>query len=137
VFGNRLSLVDRTAGKPFPDAVRERMDVFHIQFLPTLGGAIPSQSTSLAVGQAFPFGSRERLFFDQHTLPLVALARTAETNHDGPERRVAAGAPSERSISTAKKHQVIEIGACEAKRSLRFHPKKAALSEFLATLRAY
>ena len=112
VFSNRSLLVGRTPRKQFPYAVRERPDVFHIKFLPTFGRAFPSQSTSLGVGQALQFGSRERLFFDQHTLPLVALARTAETNDHCAKRRVAAASPSDRGgISTSKKHQMIEIGA--------------------------
>ena len=114
MFGDHPLLVRRTPGKQFPDAVRERADVFHIQFLPMFGRALASQSTSLGVGQTLPFGLRERLFFHQHTLPFVPLARTAETNHHCPERRVAAGSSRERSVSASKEHQVIEIGARHA-----------------------
>lgn len=136
VFGHRLLLLGRAPGKEFPYALRERPDVFRIQFLTTFSRTLPSPLTSLGVGQAVPFRSRERLFFDQHALPLVALARTAKANHHRPERRVAVGSSSERGISTSEKHQVIEIGARQAVRSLRLDTKKAPLPELFATLRA-
>ena len=98
--------------------------------------ALPSQSTSLGVGQAFLFRPRERLLFDQHALSLVALAGTAKAHHDGPQRRVPAGSSSQCGISALKEHQVIEIGATQAERPLCLHAKKAAFPKFLAALRA-
>ncbi|OFW22699.1 MAG: hypothetical protein A3H97_06635 [Acidobacteria bacterium RIFCSPLOWO2_02_FULL_65_29] len=136
MFGNCLLLLGRAPWKQFPDAPRERLDVCRIQFLTTFGRAIPSQSPRLGVGQAFSLRSRERLFFDQYALPLIALARTAEANHHGPERRVAAGASCERGISASKKHQMIEIGARQAERPILLHAKETPLPEVLATLRA-
>ncbi len=97
-------------------------------------GALSSESTSLGVGQAFLFGPRERVFFDQHTLSLVALAGAAKAHHDGAERRVPASSASQRGISTLKKHQVIEIGASETERPFRLHAKKASLPKLVTAL---
>jgi hypothetical protein len=136
VLGNYPLFLDGAAGEKIAHALGERGDVLGIAFLTALGRAIPSQSTSLGVGQTFLFRPCERFFFHQYTLPLVALTGTAKANHHRTERRVAAGSSSQRGISACKKHQVIEISAREAERPFRLHVKKAPLPELLATLRA-
>ena len=44
---------------------------------------LPSEATTLGVGQALLFRPHERSLFDQDTLSLVALAGTAKTYHHG------------------------------------------------------
>jgi hypothetical protein len=136
VFGNRALLVGRASGKQFADVMRKGLNIFRIEFLATFSRALPSPSTSLGVGQTFLFGTRKRLLFDQDTLPFVPSSRAAEPNHHCPECRVPDGASRERGVSTFKEHQMIEISAGQAERSLGLHAKKAPLPEFFATLRA-
>src|SRR5216684_5345728 len=81
MFGNGVLLLDGAPRKQCSDAFRERLDVFGIQFLTTLGRALSSESTLLGVGEAFLLRSSERRFFDQHALPLVALARATEAHN--------------------------------------------------------
>jgi hypothetical protein len=135
VLGNGSLLFDGAAGKQIAHAPGERGEILGIVSLPPFGRPLLFQATRLAVRQAFLFRTGERVLFDQHTLPLVALAGTAEANDHGTERRVAAGTSRERSISALEKCQAIEIGAPQAQRPFCFHAKKAALAKFLSTLR--
>lgn len=111
VFGDGLLLLHWAPRKQFPHAPRECLDVLDIEFLTTFGRTFPSQPSGLGVGQALLFGPCQRLFLDQHTLSLVAFSGATKTDHDGPERRVAAGSSGESGIPTLKKNEVIEIGA--------------------------
>ena len=136
VFRNGGSLIRRAPGKPFANPLRESSDVIGIQFRTSFGRPFSSQSTSFGVGQTFAFRAGEGRFFDQHTLPLVTLPRTAKPHDYGPKLRVARRSPRESRISSTKECQMIEIGAREAEWPLRFHPDESALSEFLPALRA-
>ena len=109
-------------------------EILGIMRLTPFSRPLSRESTSLGVGEAFPFGPRERVIFDQHTLSLVALAGAAKAHDDGAERRVAAGSASQRGISTLKKHQVIEIGASETERPFPLHAKKASLPKLFTAL---
>jgi hypothetical protein len=51
--------------------------------LTTFSRALPSQSTSLSIGQAFLFCPHKRLLLNEHALSLVALAGAAKANHYG------------------------------------------------------
>ena len=136
VFRNRGSLICRAPGEPFANALRKCSDVIHIKFRASFRRPFSSQATSLGVGQTLAFRACESRFFDQHTLPLVTLPRTAKPHDEGPKRRVARGSPRECRISPTKEYQVIEIGAREAEWPLRFHPEESSLSEFLPALPA-
>jgi hypothetical protein len=134
VLGNCPLLLAGAFGKQRAHALGECGEVLGIVRLTPFCRPLSSQSTSVRIGQAFLFGPRERVMFDQYTLSLVTLARAAEAHHDSAERRVSTGSASQRSISTLKKHQVIEVGASETERLFRLHSKKASLPEFLPTL---
>jgi hypothetical protein len=136
MFGNGVLLLERAPRKECSYALRKCLDVFVIQFLTTLSRTLSSESTTLGVGQAFLLRSCERGFFDQHTLPLIALARTAEAHDDSAQCRVATGPASERGVSTTKEYQVIEIGTGEAEWPVGLHAKKATLPECLTAFRA-
>jgi hypothetical protein len=136
VLGDYPLLLDGTPGKQITHALGERGKILGIVRLTPFSRALPSQSTSLGVGQAFLFRPRERLLFDQDTLSLVALAGTAKAHHHGTQRRVPAGSSRQRGVSALKEHQVIEIGATQAERPFRLHAKKAPLPKLLAALRA-
>jgi hypothetical protein len=129
VLGDGPPLLDGAPGKQRGHALGECGEILGIMRLTPFSRPFSRESTSLGVGEAFLFGPRERVIFDQHTLPLVALAGAAEAHDDGAERRVAAGSASQRGISTLKKHQVIEIGASETERPFGLHAKKASLTE--------
>jgi len=81
VLGDCPLLVDGAPGKQIAHDLSELGEILGIVRLTPFSRALPSQSTSLGVGQAFLFRPRERLLFDQYTLSLVALARTAKANH--------------------------------------------------------
>jgi hypothetical protein len=136
MLGNRPLLLDRTARKQLAYTLREGPHAFGVVFLAPFSGTLSSQSTGLGVRQTLPFRPREPFFFDQHTLPLVALPRAAEAHDDGAQRRVAAGSTGESGVPTPKKHEVIEIGAREAERPLSLQMKKSALPELLAAFSA-
>ena len=136
MFGNGLLLLYGASGKQFPYTPRERPDVFDVQFLTTFGCTFASEPSGLVVGQAFLFGPRERLFFDQHPLSLVALSRTTKPNHNRPERRVAAGSTGQRSISAPEENKLVEVGTRQAESPFGFQTKKATFPELLATFRA-
>jgi hypothetical protein len=74
VFGNGLPFLRRATGKQFPNSLGKRADVCGIEFLPALRCTLPRQLSRVGVGQAFAFGPRERLFFDQQSLSLVAFS---------------------------------------------------------------
>jgi hypothetical protein len=136
VFGNGVLLCGRTLGKQVSHAPRERLHVFGIDSLTAFGCPLPDQPTGVDVGQAFLFRARERLFFNQHTLPLVPFPCSTEADHDGTERRVPAGASSERGVPSSEKDQVAEICAREAKRPLGLKSEETAFTELLATFGA-
>lgn len=83
VLGDCPLLLDGAPGKQIAHALGERGEILGIVRLTPFSRALPSQSTSLGVGQAFLFRPPEGLLFDQHTLSLVALAGTAEAHHHG------------------------------------------------------
>lgn len=136
VLGNCPLLLDWATGEHLAYAPRERGDVGGIVHLTPFNRTLPSQSTSLGVGQAFLFGSLERGFFDEHTLTLVAPAGTAEAHNHSMQRRVPFGAASQRGVSTLEENEMIEIGTPQAKRPFPLHAKKAPLPKFLGAFRA-
>jgi hypothetical protein len=135
VLRNGALLIDGTGGKQIAHAPGKRGEILGIVRLPPFSRARLCQAARVGVRQAFLFRPGERVLFDQHALPLVALTGTAEANDYGTERRVAAGPSGERCISAFKKRQAIEIGTSQAQRPFCLHAKKAALAKFLATLR--
>ena len=133
MFGNGLLLLYWASGKEFPDTPCERLDVFDVQFLTTFGRTFPTEPAGLGVGQAFAFGPRERLFFDQHPLSFVALSRTTKPDHHRPEHRVAAGAASQCGVPALEEHKLVEVGTRQAERPFGFQTKKATFPELFAT----
>jgi hypothetical protein len=136
VLGDCALLLDRAPREHIADALRELGDVFGIVHLTPFSLPLPSQSTSLGVGQALLFGPLERGFFDQHTLALVSPAGTAEAHNHSMQRRVPFGASRQRGISTFKENEMIEIGTTQAERPFSLHVKKPPLPKFLAAFRA-
>jgi hypothetical protein len=76
-------LVDRAPRKQIAHALSKRGEILGIVRLTPFSCALPSQPTTLGVGQALLFRPRERSLFDQHTLSLVALAGTAKAHDYG------------------------------------------------------
>jgi hypothetical protein len=136
VLGNGTLLIDGTAGKQIAHAPGKRGEILGIVSLPPFRRALLCLAARVTVRQAFLFRPGERVLFDQHALPLVALAGTAEANDHGTERRVAAGTSGERGISAFKERQAIEIRAPQAQRPFSFHAEKAALAKLFSTFRA-
>jgi hypothetical protein len=134
VLGDGPLLLDGAPGKQSGHALGERGEILGIARLTPFSCPLSSESTSLGIRQAFLFGPRERVIFDQHTLSLVALAGTAKAHDNGAQRRVAAGSAGQRDISTLKKHQVIEIGASETERPFPIDAKKASLPKLFTAL---
>jgi hypothetical protein len=114
MFRNCALLFDGTAWKELANAPRERTHIFRILFLTSLGGAVLLQATGFSIRQAFTFCSSESFFFNQYTLPFVALPRSAKADHNSTQRRIAARSPSEGGIATPKENEVVEIGARQA-----------------------
>jgi hypothetical protein len=100
VFCNLPLFASWTLGPQFAHALRKPIHVCGIQFLSPFGGALPHALTSLCVRQTFLLRTRQRLFFDKHTLPLVPFAAPAEAHDHRMQRRVAARAPRQRGISS-------------------------------------
>jgi len=59
----------------------------------TLGSPRPRAGSSLRIGETLLFGSGQRVFLDQDSLALVAVASTTEAYDDRFEGGVAAGPP--------------------------------------------
>jgi len=136
VFGNRSLLLGRATGIQLADALRKRPHVLRIVLPTPVRRALPNQGTSLAVRQAFPLRPRKPCFVDQHALSLIALPRPAEADDESTQCRVATGSAGERGISTLKEHEMIEVGAGQAKGPVSLQPEETPLPKFLVTFRA-
>jgi len=134
MLGNRPLLVTWTPGKQLAHAPRELLDVLGIELLTPFGGTLANQLPGLGIRQTFLFRPCERRFLYQHTLPLVPLPRTAETDDDGTEGRIPARSSRERRIATRQEHEMIEIRTREAQRPFRFQSEEAPLAKLFATL---
>jgi hypothetical protein len=81
VLGNGPLLVAWASGESLAHADGERSDILGIVRATPFIGTLSSQSTRLGIGQAFLLCPLERPLFNQHTLPLIALAGSAKANH--------------------------------------------------------
>ncbi len=131
---NCFAFITGTSRIQFTDALGERLQVLGIQFLASFSCALTGKSTSLGIGETFLFRPSQRAFFHQYALPLISFARTTKADDHGPQRRIPAGSASERRITASEKNEVVEIGACQTQRPVRFHPKEAPFPELFAAV---
>src|SRR5688572_11609142 len=115
MFGNRPLLLGRATRIQLADAFRKRPYVLRIELPTPLRRAPSNQTTSLGIRQAFPLSARKRFFVDQHALSLIALSRPAKADDSRTQCRVTTSSASKCGISTLEEHQVIEVGAAQAK----------------------
>ncbi|HYN08192.1 MAG TPA: hypothetical protein VES67_12440 [Vicinamibacterales bacterium] len=124
MFRNSPLFFARTPGQQVTHSLSERLDVFGIELLTPLGGSLASELSRVGIREALLLRSHERRVLDEHTLPLVPLARPAETDDDRSKGRMAAGSPRECGITPSQEHEMIEIGTREAQRSFRFQSQE-------------
>ena len=95
-----------------------------------------STRAGVAIRETLLLGPGEGCFLDEHALPLITIPGTTEPDDHGLERRVAARAPCQRGVAARQKHEMREVGARHAKRTLLLEAEPTPLPQLLAALRA-
>jgi len=104
VHGDRLRAVSR-ASREQPSDLRSKLALeLHILAGPALLFSLAPARAEVLVGQALGFCLLERGVLDEHSLALVALARTAEANDDCREAAVLARTSRDRRIAGPEEH---------------------------------
>lgn len=116
--GDRLGAFGRTAGKQprdFPCHAGLQLNVLADAVLAV---AFTTAHPGVLVGEALLFGLLQRGFPDQDALPLVPLTAAAPPHHHGRKHAGLLGPAGQRGVTRAEEHQVIQVSAGHAERSL-------------------
>jgi hypothetical protein len=135
VVGNCAALRSRAAGKRVAQSLGKLAHVALVEFLPTLRCSLTGALAGRGIRQALSLRPLERRFFDQHSLTLVPLSRSAEPDDHRTEGRVLARSTRQRRITAGEEDEMVEVGASEAEGPFPFHPEKAPLPQFTPALR--
>jgi len=82
MFGNRNRFWLRTPGVEIANAASKLASVESVNASLALTTPIACTGSSISIRETLLFGPRERVFLDEDSLTLVALARATEANQD-------------------------------------------------------
>src|SRR5229473_4827425 len=133
VSGNLTCFVRRTAREQNQHLPRHPGNQFAI-LLATQGGcSCPCGRPRICIERALPLGSLQGRVFYKNSLPLVASARLAETDHNRRAPAVFRGATRQSGVAGREILEVAQARAGQAQWLLRFHEEEAVRREFGAT----
>src|ERR1700676_1593685 len=121
-----LRLLRRAAWKHLPNRFGHSHRENLILFIAIDLGPLALDTALLSIGGALCPGLLQCRFFDQHSLAFIALASPAKAHHHGGKCAVFPSTSGQSGVASGQVNQMVEIGTCEAKRSVALHKKEIA-----------
>ena len=135
MFGDPLLSFRGTTRIDLSHSFGEAKNILLIDFLSAQHGSSTAHPALFRISLAFLFCLLDSFTLKQETLPFVPFAGPTPFEHDRGKPRVLSGPPGQCGIAGGQEYEMIEICACEAKRTLLpMQHDPGVTTEFLATL---
>ena len=111
MLSDPVRLAPRAAGKQIADLAGHQLDQLLVVVTPALLFPLAARGPQTFIGKTFLLRTRKSALLNKDSLSLVALARTAEADHNRRQRTVLPGATGERGVAPGQVNQVVQVGA--------------------------